>query len=159
MAMLNEIGREKQRISERLARLDAERTKLSDQLNKLEMTERVLSRVGTNAGTTDGQRKRGPAKTRPAIAGERKARNGRHTPGVSLSDAALKAVQAHRDGASSDEVLKYLSRKFGMTVRANHLSGALQRHRRAGRLENRGQRWYPLPSAQKGHAKQSAATG
>jgi hypothetical protein len=33
-----------------------------------------------------------------------------------------------------------------MTVRPNHLGAALQRHRRAGRLENRDQRWY-LPSA------------
>ena len=35
MATLDEIGREKQRISERLAQLDAERTKLSEQLNDL----------------------------------------------------------------------------------------------------------------------------
>ena len=35
MATLEEIGQEKQRISERLSRLDAERTKLADQLNEL----------------------------------------------------------------------------------------------------------------------------
>jgi hypothetical protein len=33
-----------------------------------------------------------------------------------------------------------------MTVRPNHLGMALQRHRRAGRLELRDQRWY-LPRA------------
>jgi len=32
-------------------------------------------------------------------------------------------------------------------VRPNHLGGALQRHRRAGRLENRAQRWFASPSA------------
>jgi hypothetical protein len=42
-----------------------------------------------------------------------------------------------------------LSREFGMTVRPNHLGIALQRHRRAGRLENRDQRWY-LPSSAQG---------
>jgi hypothetical protein len=61
---------------------------------------------------------------------------------VSLSDAILKAVQAHGEGATANEVLNYLSREFGMTVRPNHLGIALQRHRRAGRLENRDQRWY-----------------
>jgi predicted nuclease with TOPRIM domain len=36
---LNEIGQEKQRISEWLARLDAERTRLADQLDELEIAE------------------------------------------------------------------------------------------------------------------------
>jgi hypothetical protein len=58
----------------------------------------------------------------------------------------LKAVQAHANGASANEVLDYLSRRFGMTVRPNHLGSALQGHRRAGRLENRAQRWY-LPTS------------
>jgi hypothetical protein len=65
--------------------------------------------------------------------------------GVSISDASLKAVPAHSEGATPAELLNYLLRKFGMTVRPNHLGAALQRHRRAGQLENRDQRWY-LPS-------------
>jgi len=68
-------------------------------------------------------------------------------PGLSLSDATLKAVQAHGEGATASEVLNYLSTEFRMTVRPNHLGMALQRHRRAGPLENRNQRWYVLPSA------------
>jgi hypothetical protein len=67
--------------------------------------------------------------------------------GVSLSDATLKAVQANNAGATPREVLDYLSRQFGMTVRPNHLGMALQRHRRTGQLENRNQRWYLPPSA------------
>ena|SRR5271167_1809105 len=43
-------------------------------------------------------------------------------PSVSLSDASLKAVQAHRKGATANKVLHYLSREFGMTVRPNHLT-------------------------------------
>jgi hypothetical protein len=43
MTTLDEIGQEKQRISERLARLDGERTKLGNQLNELEIAERILT--------------------------------------------------------------------------------------------------------------------
>jgi hypothetical protein len=64
---------------------------------------------------------------------------------ISIRDASLKAVQAHRDGVTPAELLNYLLQEFGMTVRPNHLGAALQRHRRAGQLENRDQRWY-LPS-------------
>jgi hypothetical protein len=56
---------------------------------------------------------------------------------LTLSVACLKAVQAHSEGATPNEVLNYLSSEFGMTVRPNHLGAALQRHRLAGRLENR----------------------
>ena len=55
----------------------------------------------------------------------------------------MKAAQAHGEGATANDILSYLSSEFGMTVRANHLGAALQRHRRAGQLENRDQRWYP----------------
>ena len=61
---------------------------------------------------------------------------------MSLSDATLRAVQAHGEGATPKEVLDYLAREFGMRVRPNHLGIALQRHRRAGNLqENRDHRW------------------
>jgi hypothetical protein len=66
---------------------------------------------------------------------------------VSLSDAALKAAQEH-EGATAADILTYLSREFGVTVRANHLGITLHRHRRAGRLETRDERWYLPHSAQ-----------
>ena len=44
MPTLDEITKEKQRISEALARVDAQREKLSGQLSELEATERVLVR-------------------------------------------------------------------------------------------------------------------
>jgi hypothetical protein len=72
-------------------------------------------------------------------------------PGLSLSDATLQAVGAHGDGATAADVMEYLSRQLGMAVRPNHLGIALQRHRRAGRLENRDQRWFLPPSASGGH--------
>jgi hypothetical protein len=59
-----------------------------------------------------------------------------------LSDATLRAVVALGEGATANEVMNYLSREFGMTVRPNQLGIALHRHRRGGRVENRDQRWY-----------------
>ena len=69
----------------------------------------------------------------------------------SLVPSGVKRIKAaahkfdHSEGGTPAELLNYLSREFGMTVRPNHLGAALQRHRRAGQLENRDQRWY-LPS-------------
>jgi len=160
MATLDEIGQEKQRISERLARIDSERAKLGDQLNELEIAERVLTRFGGKGEATEKRRRGRPARTVPAAPrAERRARGGQQAQSVSLSDATLQAVQAHGEGATANDVLDYLSRQFGMTVRPNHLGIALQRHRRAGRLENRDQRWFLPPSAQREQSEQSAAAG
>jgi hypothetical protein len=141
------MGQEKQRISERLERLDAEREKLSAQLNELEMAERVLERFEGKPATTGKPARAHPAKTGPVASEKRRAPRNQQTPGVPLSDATLKAVQAHDEGATASEVLNYLSREFGMTIRPNHLGMALQRHRRAGRLDNRNQRWHLSPSS------------
>jgi hypothetical protein len=156
MATLDEIGQEKQKVSERLARLDAEREKLGAQLNELEVAERVLTRFGKTAPAVRRRRGR-PARTAPAPAATRatraprgRARAAQPATAVSLSDATLRAVQAHPEGATASEVLGYLAREFAMTVRPNHLGIALQRHRRAGRLESRDSRWF-MP-----HASQSA---
>ena len=148
MATLDEIGQEKQKVSERLARLDAERAKLGAQLNELEVAERVLTRFG-KVETTQRRRRGRPARTAPAPAAARgRARAAQPAQAVSLSDATLRAVQAHGEGATPSEVLSYLTREFGMSVRPNHLGIALQRHRRAGRLETRDSRWFmPQQSA------------
>jgi hypothetical protein len=159
MATLDEIGQEKQRVSERLARIEAERTKLADQLNELEIAERVLARFGGTAEAGDRRRRGRPARAAQAPSGQRRARGAQQASSVSLSDATLQAVQAHSEGATANEILNHLSRQFGMTVRPNHLGIALQRHRRAGRLENRDQRWYLPQSAQREHSEQAAMTG
>ena len=142
MSMLDQIGKERRQITERLTRLDAERAKLSDQLNELEIAQRAVRRFGDKAVATK-KRIRVPApKTGPTVGAERAAQGGQQAQGISLGDATLRAVRAHANGASSDALLKHLSRRFGMTVRPNHLGGVLHRHQRAGRLENRDQRWY-----------------
>ena len=143
MATLDEIGQEKQKLSDRLTRLDAERAKVADQLNELEVAERVLTRFGGKTVATERRRRGRPARTAPAPAAQRsRSRPAQPAAAVSLSDATLRAVQAHTEGATASEVLGYLSREFGMTVRPNHLGIALQRHRRAGRLESRDSRWF-----------------
>jgi hypothetical protein len=142
MATLDEIGQEKQKVSERLARLDAEREKLGAQLSELEIAERVLNRFG-KAMPTERRRRGRPARTAPVPAATRsRARVAQSAQSVSLSDATLRAVQAHGEGATPSDVLSYLTREFGMQVRPNHLGIALQRHRRAGRLETRDSRWF-----------------
>src|SRR5438270_6594863 len=54
MSTLEEIAKEKQRIGEALARVDAQREKLTGQLSELEAAERVLARYskGTPARKT-----------------------------------------------------------------------------------------------------------
>ena len=141
------MGQEKKRISERLEWLDAERKKRSAELNELEIAARVLARFEGKAAKTMKLERARPANTAATVGKKHRAQGKRQMPAISLSDATLKAVQAHHEGATASEVLNYLSRKFGMAVRPNHLGMALQRHRRAGRLDNRDQRWHLPRSA------------
>ena len=154
MATVDEIGQEKQRIAERLGRLDAERAKLAEQLNELEVAERVLTRFGGKSAAMVVRGRRGrPARVAAQAPSERRAR-AQPAPGLSLSDATLRAVGAHGAGATAAEVLTYLSRELGMAVRPNHLGIALQRHRRAGRLESRDSRWHlPVHGGETPHAQ------
>lgn len=141
-APVSMVSEELLRVAGRLSVVDAQRMKLADQLNELEVAERVLARFGRNADTAAARQRGRPARTAPApAAGRRRARGGTSARSVSLSDATLQAVKAHPQGATANEILNHLSREFGMAVRPNHLGIALQRHRRAGRLENRDRRW------------------
>ena len=96
MATSDEIGRERQRVSERLARLDAERAKLANELNELEIAERVVTRFGKTPGTIERRRRGRPARTAPVAGGAPTARRRRQAPTVALRDAVLRAVEAHR---------------------------------------------------------------
>jgi hypothetical protein len=51
MSTLDEIIKEKQRLGEALARVDAQRDKLTSQLNELEAAERVLARYSKGTQT------------------------------------------------------------------------------------------------------------
>jgi hypothetical protein len=149
MAVLDDIAVERQRLTERLARVDAERQKLADQVAELDAAERVLSRITPTRAVTSrrGRRARSavetPSPAAPARRG-RAARGGRKQPtkpAMPLGEASLRALEALGNEASADQIREHLSSQFGMQVRPNHLGMALQRHRRAGRLEQRDGRW------------------
>ena len=133
MSALDDIAEERQRIAARLCRLDDERVKLAQELAELDAAERVLRRLGRGpAAPPNGAAEPVPVHRRPA----------RPTTKLpSLGDATLRAVEALGGGVSAAEVRIYLEREFGMHVRPNHLGMALQRHRRAGRLEQHDSRW------------------
>jgi len=63
MAMLDQIAQQRQRLSQRLIRVDAERTKLSGQLDELEIAERALTRFGGKVVANGKPKKGRPART------------------------------------------------------------------------------------------------
>ncbi len=152
MPIMAEVTQEKQRVSDQLAKIDAERSNLQERLNELEIAERVLSRFGKQKGET--QRRGRPAGSQskqasgngesPRISARRQRGAPPEGQSMPLGEATLRAVQAHSGGVSADAVRDYIARQFGLTVRPNHLGMALQRHRRAGLLEIRDSRWHAL---------------
>jgi hypothetical protein len=145
MPTMAHFTQEKQRISEQIARIDAERSKLQGRLSELEVAERVLSRFGRRAGRAASRSKQDRTSGESPRATARRQRTARpKAQSLPLAEATLRAVKAHSRGVSADAVRDYLAKRFGLTVRPNHLGMALQRHRRAGRLEIRDTRWYAL---------------
>src|ERR1700746_577761 len=90
MATSDAIGRERQRVSEQLARLAAERAKLANELNELEIAERVLTQFGKPAGTIERRRRGRPARTAPVAREAPSARRRRQAPAGALRDAGFK---------------------------------------------------------------------
>src|SRR5215469_7617406 len=146
MATLDEIGKEKQRISEALTRVDAQREKLAGQLSELEVTERVLARYnkGTQAkrtvsgkASTTAMKAAAPAKLirrrRTTVA--KSAGEDRSSP--SLGDQIL----ALANGKTQHEIAAACK-----GVRPNHIGIAIARHKRAGRIEERDGRLYATHS-------------
>ena len=80
MSTLDEITKEKQRVSEALARVDAQREKLSSQLGELEATARVLARYGKGTQAKATASARTPTATTNAAAPERGRRRPRTAP-------------------------------------------------------------------------------
>ena len=154
MATLDEITKEKERVGEALARVDAQREKLTGQLGELEAAERVLARY--SKGT--GPRKTASANTpttsmkAPAAAPSRARRPTRAAKPaggkrslVSLNDQVL----ALANGKTQQEITAACK-----GARANHVGAAIARHKRAGRIEERDGKLY---AAQSAGAEQRAA--
>jgi hypothetical protein len=152
MATLNEITNEKQRVSEALARVDAQRESLAGQLAELEATERVLARYNKGSGVRRTASARTPQEKQPlparAGAQPRSAITksaGRKGSSLSLNDQVL----ALADGKTQPEIAAACK-----GARPNHVGAAIARHRRAGRIEERDGKLY---AAQSTRTEQSAA--
>ena len=154
MSTLDEIAKEKQRVSEALARIDAQREKLSGQLSELEAAERVLARYGT-----DTQAKRTTSRETPtrAAQGVAQAQSGRRR-----RTRAAKSARIDRGSPSlGDQILALATGKTQQEiaaackgVRPNHIGIAIARHKRAGRIEERDGKLYTARStAMEQHAE------
>jgi hypothetical protein len=125
MATLDEIGKEKHRISEALARVDAQREKLAGQLSELEATERVLARYSkgmqskrTAAGNTSTTAKKTPA---PAQSGRRRRATAAKPAGSNRSEPSLgDQILALANGKTQQEIAAACK-----GVRPNHIGIAI----------------------------------
>jgi cell wall-associated NlpC family hydrolase len=141
MSTLDEITKEKQRIGEALARVDAQREKLTDQLSELEAAERVLARYGkatparktaaANRPTTTTKAAAAPRPRRPRTRAEEPA-GGKRT-SSSLADQVL----ALANGKTQQEIAAACK-----GARPNHVGAAIARFKRAGRIEERDRKLY-----------------
>ena len=144
MSTLDEITNERQRLSEALARIDAQRDKLTSQLSELEATERVLARY--SKGTRVRKRASGKTTTTQAIAPARQNAHRRTT--------TAKSAGGRRNSPNlNDQVLALATGKTQQELaaacrgaRPNHIGAAIARHKRAGRIEERDGRLYATQS-------------
>ena len=146
MSTLDEITQQKQRVSEALARIHAQREKLASRLGELEATERVLARYSKGAPA----RRTGSAKTTTAVKATAPAQSRRPR-----STAAQPAARGATAPSLGDQILTLANGKTQQEiaaacdgVRANHVGIAIARHKRAGRIEERDGKLYATQSAQ-----------
>jgi hypothetical protein len=147
MATLDEISKEKRRVSEALARVDAQREKLAGQLGELEATERVLARYSKGPRAKKTAAAKAPITTINAAA---PARSG----GRSRTTAAKPAGGERSSPSLNDQVLALASGKTQQEIaaackgaRPNHVGAAISRHKRAGRIEERDGKLYAAQSS------------
>jgi hypothetical protein len=144
MSTLDEITKEKQRVSEALARVDAQRERLTSQLSELEATERVLGRY------SGGRQPRKTARARTTTA----ATKATPVPGRGRRTTTARPAGGKRASSGlSDQVLALATGKTQQEiavackgVRPNHVGMAIARHKRAGRIEERDGKLYAVQS-------------
>ena len=147
MSTLDEITKEKQRISEALARVDEQREKLTSQLGELNATERVLARYSKARPVRKTASAKTPTTATKAAAPTRARGRSRI--------ATARAAGGKRSSASlSDHVLALATGKTQQEIaaacrgaRLNHVGAAIARHKRAGRVEERDGKLYATQSA------------
>jgi hypothetical protein len=147
MSTLDEITKEKQRISEALARADAQREKLTSELSELEATERVLTRY--SKGT---QPKRTPSAMVETMATKatdtvgprgrrRRTTTAKPTGGKRSSPTLGDQVLALANGKTQQEIAAACK-----GARPNHVGVVIARHKRAGRIEEHDGKLYVAQS-------------
>ncbi len=125
MSTLDEITNEKQRITEALARVDAQREKLTGQLEELEATERVLARYSKGTQTKKTASAKTPTTATKSAAPAR--------PGGRSRTATAKPAGGKRSSPSlSDQVLALAIGKTQQEITAH--ARALARTMSAPRL-------------------------
>ena len=134
-------------VSERLARLDTDRATVATQLTDLETAERVLMRVGkrppgrrpTSAAVAEAK---APTATRGRLARPPKAAT-RKSAGRKLSAPSLgERVLALATGKTRQKLYQACPND-----RPNHIGMAVQRHIRAGRIQERDGKLHATPPA------------
>ena len=142
MATLDEITKEKQRLGEALARADAQRERLTSELNELEAAERVLARYTKDTQSAKAASARTPTTAKKAAApargrGQRPAATAKPAGGKLSSSNLSDRVLALATGKTQQEITAACK-----GARPNHVGAALSRHRRAGRIEVRDGKLY-----------------
>ena len=142
MATLDEIIKEKERLGEAVARIDAQREKLVHQLSELDAAERVLARYGNETRGARSASARTPTTAKKAAAPVR----GR---GRRATTTAKPAGGKRSSSSLSDQVLALATGKTQQEItaackgaRPNHVGAAIARHKRAGRVEERDGKLY-----------------
>src|SRR6516165_6209965 len=126
MSTLDEITKEKQRISDALARVNEQREKLTGQLAELDATERVLARYSKGTRGTRTTSARTSTTTMKAADLARPLRRLRSTaakPAPTLGDQVL----ALATGKTQQEIAAACK-----GARPNHVGVVIARHKRAG---------------------------
>ena len=144
--ILNQISVEKTKISERLARLDTDRAAVATRLTDLETAERVLSRVSktpparrtTSAAAVEAKAPTASrARRRPSRAAAGRSA-GRKPSAPSLGERVLTLAT----GKTRQELYRACPND-----RPNHVGIAVQRHLRAGRIQERDGKLYAISPA------------
>ena len=140
MSILEEIAKDKQRLSEALARVDAQRERLSSQLNELEATERVLGRYSKGTPARRATTAKTPTTSMEAPTrrrGRRRTATAKPAAGERTSPSLGDRILALATGKTQQEIAAACT-----GVRANHVGIAIARHKRAGRIQERDGKLY-----------------
>jgi hypothetical protein len=150
MSTLDEITKEKHRLGAALARVDAQREKLTGQLGELEATERVIARYSKGTAAKKTASAKTPTTTTKAVAAARPRRRPRTT-----ATAAKPAGGKRTSPTLGDQVLALANGKTQQEIaaackgaRPNHVGVVIARHKRAGRIEQRDGKLYATQSTE-----------